>query len=62
LDPFTGSGSTGVAARQMGLRFVGVDLSDRYCQIARRRIAGALRQSKRVKPDGHAGLFDGLGG
>jgi DNA modification methylase len=62
LDPFTGSGSTGVAARQMGLRFVGVDLSEKYVAIAKRRIAGALRQSKRQKPDAHAGLFDGLGG
>jgi DNA modification methylase len=58
LDPFTGSGSTGVAARQLGLRFVGCDLSEKYVAIAKRRIAGALRQSKRVKPGTQPSLFD----
>ena len=39
LDPFTGSGTTGCAAVLEGRRFVGVELSDEYAEIARRRVA-----------------------
>lgn len=41
LDPFTGSGSTGVAARLEGFRFAGVELSPEYVEIARSRVAHA---------------------
>ena len=41
LDPFTGSGKTGVAARREGMRFVGCELSEEYAEIARARIAHA---------------------
>lgn len=39
LDPFMGSGSTGVAADREGFSFIGFDLSPEYVEIARRRIA-----------------------
>lgn len=39
LDPFTGSGSTGVAALREGFRFVGVEQSEEYSEIARCRLA-----------------------
>jgi DNA modification methylase len=39
LDPFTGSGSTGCAAVLEGFRFTGIEQSEEYCAIARRRIA-----------------------
>lgn len=38
LDPFMGSGSTGIAALQEGCNFVGVELSAEYYDIARQRI------------------------
>jgi len=38
LDPFIGSGSTAVAATQLGRRYVGIDINEEYCQIARERI------------------------
>jgi site-specific DNA-methyltransferase (adenine-specific) len=38
LDPFMGSASTGVAALQLGRRFVGIEKSAHYFDIARRRI------------------------
>ena len=38
LDPFCGSGSTGVAAIQQDREFIGIDLSDNYCNISRERI------------------------
>lgn len=44
LDPFMGSGSTGVAALRLGRRFVGVELDPKHYATAARRIAGALRQ------------------
>ena len=44
LDPFTGSGSTGVAAVQMGRDFIGVERDEGYFDIACRRIEQAQRQ------------------
>ncbi|MFB7896016.1 DNA-methyltransferase [Streptomyces xiamenensis] len=41
LDPFTGSGSTGVAALLEGRRFVGVEMSSTYAKVARERLAEA---------------------
>lgn len=41
LDPFAGSGSTGVAAVGEGRRFVGVELDAQYAAIAWKRISGA---------------------
>jgi len=45
LDPFCGSGSTGVAAVFEGFRFVGIDDKPDYCEIARKRIAAANEQT-----------------
>lgn len=42
LDPFMGSGSTGVAAKQLGFGFVGCELSSEYFEIAQKRINGAV--------------------
>lgn len=38
LDPFIGSGTTGVVARRMARRFVGIELNPDYVQIAKRRL------------------------
>jgi site-specific DNA-methyltransferase (adenine-specific) len=38
LDPFAGSGSTGVAAVREGFNFTGIELDSEYCEIARARI------------------------
>ena len=42
LDPFAGSGSTGIAALAEGFRFIGIEISPEYATIAKRRIAGPL--------------------
>ena len=44
LDPFMGSGTTGVACVQTGRRFVGVEIDPTYYAIAERRIAEARAQ------------------
>lgn len=38
LDPFMGSGSTGAAAMMERCRFVGIDITEEYIEIARKRI------------------------
>jgi site-specific DNA-methyltransferase (adenine-specific) len=44
LDPFVGSGTTGVACAQLGRDFIGIELSEEYCRMAERRIAAAAAQ------------------
>jgi site-specific DNA-methyltransferase (adenine-specific) len=45
LDPFMGSGTTGVACAQMGRRFIGIEREPKYFDIACRRIDDAYRQA-----------------
>lgn len=44
LDPFMGSGTTGVAAVKMGRRFTGIEIDVGYFDISCRRIGDALKQ------------------
>jgi site-specific DNA-methyltransferase (adenine-specific) len=43
LDPFIGSGTTAIAARQNGRHYVGFDISPEYCRLAEERIANAMK-------------------
>ena len=45
LDPFMGSGSTGVAAIQLGRKFIGIEREERYFDIACKRIEEAQRMT-----------------
>ncbi len=38
LDPFNGTGATCIAARSSGRRFIGIDISEDYCRLARDRL------------------------
>jgi DNA modification methylase len=62
LDPFMGSGTTGVACAQLGRRFIGIEIEPRYFDIACRRIEDAQRQGRlfgpQEKPPEQAGMFE----
>lgn len=38
LDPFLGSGTTAVACKQLKRNFIGIEISEKYCEIARQRL------------------------
>ncbi len=52
LDPFMGSGSTGIAAMQLGRRFFGYELEGAYYDVAQKRINAAWQDHEQLK------LFD----
>ena len=39
LDPFLGSGTTAVACKELGRKFIGIEINPKYCEIAQRRLA-----------------------
>ena len=43
----SGAGTTGLVATKLGRRFLGIDLSEKYCEMARRRIAVGLAGAER---------------
>jgi len=62
LDPFMGSGSTGVAARMEGRRFIGIEVDADYYAIAERRIANAqpplfVADAPAISPVEQAAMF-----
>lgn len=52
LDPFMGSGTTGLACANLGRRFIGIEKDQRYFNLACRRITDAYRQTDLFAPTG----------
>lgn len=65
LDPFVGSGTTAVAAKKLGRKFIGIDTNLEYVEIALKRLANTERQKvqshKRKKGGTQLILFDSSG-
>lgn len=56
LDPFCGSGTTGIVSRRLGRGFLGIELSEEYVEMSRRRIERALLPEPiRSKPKARPG-------
>lgn len=51
LDPFMGSGTTGVAAANLGRKFIGIEIDPKHFEVACRRIAEAYRSPRLIKSD-----------
>lgn len=51
LDPFMGSGTTGVACARLGRKFIGIEIEPRYFDIACRRISEAYAQPRLFKDE-----------
>lgn len=49
LDPFMGSGTTAMAAKNLGRNYVGIEISPDYADLAIKRISGKLLQTVRKK-------------
>ena len=63
-DPFMGSGTTGVAALQLGRKFIGIEIDETYFSIACKRIEEAWKQPRlfeepKRKPEPAPNFFDG---
>ena len=54
LDPFMGSGTTGVAAKSLNRSFIGVELDETYFNIAKERIDGTGPQNPKIQASGRA--------
>lgn len=62
LDPFSGTGTTGVAARRLGLDYIGIERIEKYHEVAQHRLATALDDKPKPakKPVEDLPMFEGL--
>ncbi len=59
LDPFVGSGTTAISARNLERKFVGIDVSPEYCEMAEKRLIenGIHRVKSNIAPEAQLNLL-----
>jgi len=63
LDPFMGSGTTALVAKNNNRNFVGIDISPEYCEMAQQRLENplsVLKTKKKTRKHQQASLFDSM--
>lgn len=58
LDPYMGSGTTGVACVNLNRNFIGIEMDDNYFEIAKQRIEQAQNQFEKLEERGQINLWD----
>ena len=56
LDPFMGSGTTGVACKLTGRKFIGIELDETYFEAGCKRIEETPNASEKYRPKGNIGI------
>ena len=56
LDPFCGSGTSSVAAEILDRRWIGIELSENYCDVARKRVQSFIDKKKQIELEFKEGL------
>lgn len=56
IDPFNGVGTTPLKAKDLGRQFIGIDLNEEYCDIARERLGMDIKDPTHLREDDQQGI------
>ncbi len=57
LDPFNGIGTTTTTAYKLGRKYIGIDLSEKYCEIAKNKIKEVEKSKEFINYSGNSPIF-----